>query len=41
VHYFWNVRGEQPTPLIAIGMVVLLLAARLPAVARRLSALRT
>ncbi|HSM35708.1 MAG TPA: protein-methionine-sulfoxide reductase heme-binding subunit MsrQ [Longimicrobiales bacterium] len=40
VHYFWNVRGDEPRPLIAIGLVALLLAARVPAIARRISGAR-
>jgi sulfoxide reductase heme-binding subunit YedZ len=41
VHYFWNVRGDEPRPLIAIGLVALLLLARVPAVARRISGARS
>jgi sulfoxide reductase heme-binding subunit YedZ len=39
VHYYWNVRGDEPTPILAIGAVALLLLARVPAVASRLSRL--
>ena len=41
IHYYWNVRGDEPLPLVAIGVVVALLAGRLPFVARRLSAARS
>ena len=41
IHYYWNVRGDEPLPLVAIVVVAALLAARLPSVARRLTAARS
>lgn len=40
IHYYWNVRADEPTPLLAIAAVGLLLLARLPPVAARLSGRR-
>ncbi|MEN8376027.1 MAG: protein-methionine-sulfoxide reductase heme-binding subunit MsrQ [Gemmatimonadota bacterium] len=39
VHYYWNVRADEPTPILAIAAVALLLLARVPRVASRLSRL--
>lgn len=41
VHYFWNVRADEPQPVLAILAVALLLGLRVPWVASRVRALRS
>ncbi|HUG02001.1 MAG TPA: protein-methionine-sulfoxide reductase heme-binding subunit MsrQ [Longimicrobiales bacterium] len=38
IHYYWNVRADEPQPVLAILAVLLLLGLRVPWVARRVRA---
>lgn len=37
IHYYWNVRADEPDPLVAFAVLGLLLALRLPPIAKRIA----